>query len=102
MPSSVLDSTCASRGTNNLVPVTDLVDVAVANPATGKPYPGRTTIEVVNEGPSPVRLFFLGSTYLEGRLLAAGSALPYAISDEAELFARGIGGTATLQITELV
>ena len=102
MAGSRLDTTVAVSGKNFRLNVSDLVDTEILNPAYNSTTPGRTTIEIVNEGGMPVRVFFEGSDFTEGRLVDAGGTLCYAVTDRVRLFVRGIGGPSELQITELV
>ncbi len=102
MATSRLDTTAAVSGKNFRVLASDIEDTLILNPLTQRTTPGRTTIEVVNEGAFPIRLFFEGSVFSDGRSIASGSSICYAITDKVKLYARGIGGTVDLQITELV
>lgn len=104
-------STCGGMAKNFRVDIDNAADWSVVDPATvsitfpdGTMTSGRSTIEIVNEGPDMCRVWFEGSSEADGRRLKKDEAIAYAIGDMIRIYARtdAAGATSSLQVTEIV
>lgn len=106
---SDLKSTCSIGGRNFSIhvdakedyPLVPAISITPEFP-DGCPIGGRTTMEIVNEGSGPVRVWFKDSVFDDGRLLKTGEAVAYAINDDVVLYVRAVSGTARVQVTEMI
>lgn len=96
-------TTSGLGGANWLITVDAVTpDQILVNPATGINLPGRTTIEIHNNGAELCYIFFHGMTPTDGRILNAGEYVAFALTEKATLAAQASATTVDLRITEII